>query len=78
MRQTHIAGDKLFVDYSGDKAYYVDSATGQRIACELFVATLGASSYTFAEATHSQKTPDFLASQARAALFRRCAAGAGQ
>lgn len=69
MRQTHIAGDKLFVDYSGDKAYYVDSATGQRIACELFVATLGASSYTFAEATHSQKTPDFLGSQARALRF---------
>lgn len=69
MRQTHIAGDKLFVDYSGDKAFYVDAATGQRIACELFVATLGASSYTFAEATHTQKTPDFLASQARALRF---------
>ena len=69
MRQTHLAGDKLFVDYSGDKAFYVDAATGQRIPCELFVATLGASSYTFAEATHTQKTPDFLASQARALRF---------
>jgi transposase len=69
MRQTHIAGDKLYVDYSGDKAHYVDITSGQRVGCELFVATLGASSYTFAEATHSQKTPDFLASQVRALRF---------
>ena len=66
MRQHHIAGDKLFVDYSGDKVHYTDPKTGQRIDCELFVATLGASSYTYAEATLTQKTPDFLASQARA------------
>ncbi len=69
MRQHHIAGDKLFVDYSGDKVHYTDPKTGQRIDCELFVATLGASSYTYAEATLTQKTPDFLASQARAYSF---------
>jgi transposase len=69
MRQHHLAGDKLFVDYSGDKVYYMDPGTGERIGCELFVATLGASSYTFAEATLSQKTPDFLGSQARALSF---------
>lgn len=57
MRQTHIAGDKLFVDYSGDKGFYVDAATGQRVPCELFVATLGTSSDTFAEATHTHAGP---------------------
>lgn len=69
MRQHHLGGDKLFVDYSGDKVYYTDPKSGERVACELFVATLGASSYTYAEATLSQRTPDFLSSQARAYSF---------
>lgn len=69
MRQSHQGGDKLFVDYAGLKAYYTDPATGERIACELFVATLGASSYTYAEASASQKVPDFLASHVRALTF---------
>ena len=69
MRQTHLAGDKLFVDYAGHKAYYTDPQTGQRVPCELFVATLGASNFTYAEASPSQKIPYFLASHARALTF---------
>ena len=69
MRQSHKGGDKLFVDYAGMKAYYTDPATGARVACELFVAALGASSYTYAEASPSQKAPDFLASHVRALTF---------
>ncbi len=66
MRQVHQGGDRLFVDYSGLKAYYTDPTTGDGVACELFVATLGASSYTYAEASPSQQVPDFLASHVRA------------
>ena len=69
MRQVHQGGDRLFVDYSGLKAYYTDPATGDSVACELFVATLGASSYTYAEASPSQQVPDFLASHVRALAF---------
>jgi hypothetical protein len=52
MRQEHRAGEKLFVDYSGKKPRIVDPKTGEVIEVELFVAALGASNYTFAEATH--------------------------
>ena len=69
MRQVHQGGDRLFVDYSGLKAYYTDPITGDSVACELFVATLGASSYTYAEASPSQQVPDFLASHVRALAF---------
>jgi transposase len=41
MRQVHQGGDRLFVDYSGLKAYYTDPTTYDSVACELFVATLG-------------------------------------
>lgn len=66
MRQAHGAGDKVFVDYSGKKPHYVIQATGEVIEVELFVAVLGASNYTYAEATHTQSVPDFCASNARA------------
>ena len=69
MRQEHLAGDKLFVDYSGKRPHYIDAATGERVDCELFVAVLGASNYTFAEATRSQRGPDFIASHVRALAF---------
>lgn len=69
MKQEHRAGDKLFVDYSGKKPHYVDVATGERVECELFVATLGASNHTYAEATHTQRVHDFLASHERAFAF---------
>ena len=65
MRQVHRAGDKLFVDYSGKKAHYVDAGTGEIVECELFVGVLGASNYTYAEATRTQSGPDWIASHVR-------------
>ena len=76
MRQEHRAGEKLFVDYSGKKPHLVDPKTGEVIAVELFVAVLGASNYTFAEATLTQRGPDFIASHARAFRFLGGATGA--
>jgi len=69
MRQVHRAGEKLFVDYAGKKPSVVDRATGEEREVELFVAALGASSMTYAEATESQRVADFLASHTRALEF---------
>lgn len=69
MRHVHRAGEKLFVDYSGKKPTIIDPATGEVIAVELFVAVLGASSYTYAEATRTQQVPDWLASHQHAFAF---------
>jgi len=66
MRQTHRAGEKLFIDYSGKKPRIADPDTGEITVVELFVAVLGASNYTFAEVTRSQKLGDFCASTVRA------------
>ena len=60
MRQDHLAGDKMFVDYSGRKPAIVDLKTGERIEVELFVAVLGASNHTYAEATYTQRVADFV------------------
>jgi transposase len=60
MRQTHKAGEQLFIDYSGKKAHYTDSTTGEKVSVELFVATMGASNHTFVVATETQQVPDFL------------------
>ena len=62
MRQVHRAGEKLFIDYSGKKPRIVDRETGEVIEVELFVAVLGASNYTYAEATRTQRLADFVAS----------------
>jgi transposase len=69
MRQVHVAGDKLFVDYSGMKPRLVDPETGEVVEVELFVAVLGASNYTYAEATRSQQVGDFVSSVSRALSF---------
>jgi len=69
MRQVHRAGEKLFVDYSGDKPGVVDPKTGAVQEAEFFVATLGASNFSFAEATWSQTLPDWTASHVRAFEF---------
>ena len=69
MRQEHRAGEKLFVDYSGKKPHVVDPGTGQVVAVELFVAVLGASNYTYAEATRTQRGADFIASHLRALQY---------
>jgi transposase len=66
MRQTHVAGDKVFVDYSGKKLFsIVDPATGEVRDAEIFVAVLGASSYTYAEVTWTQALPDWIGSHVR-------------
>jgi transposase len=69
MRQVHVAGDKLFVDYSGRKPHVVDGRTGECVEVELFVAVLGASNYTYAEASRTQQIPDWLASHTRALSY---------
>ncbi len=66
MRQVHRPGEKLFLDYSGKKPRICDPQTGEVTEVELFVAVLGASNYTFVEATRSQTVPDFCASTVRA------------
>ncbi len=47
-RQEHRAGEKVFVDYAGQKPYLIDPTTGELIAVELFAGVLGASNYTYA------------------------------
>ena len=50
MRQTHGPAEKLFVDYAGDTVAVIDPATGEVGQAQIFVAVLGASNYTYAEA----------------------------
>jgi len=69
MRQTHVAGEKLFVDYCGPTVDVVNAATGEVRTAQLFVACMGASNYTFAEATWSQRLPDWIGSHTRAFAF---------
>jgi transposase len=71
MRQPHRAGEKLFVDYAGKKPRLVNPVTGEEQEVELFVAVLGASSFTYVEATRSQRSADFIASHTRALEFFR-------
>lgn len=66
MRQEHRAGERMFVDYPGQTLPIVDPATGEVTQAELFVAVLGASSYTYAEATPSQALPDWIAGHVHA------------
>jgi transposase len=66
MRQVHRAGEKTFVDFSGKRPQLADPATGEIVEVELFVAVLGASNYTYAEATRSQKLGDFVGATMRA------------
>lgn len=69
MRQVHIAGDMLFVDYAGQTVPIVCASTGEIRFAQVFVAVLGASNYTYAEATLTQTLPDWLGSHARAFSF---------
>jgi transposase len=66
MRQTHKAGEKCFVDYAGQTVSIVSPSTGECREAQIFVAVLGASNYTYAEASLSQSLPDWLASHVRA------------
>ena len=75
MRQVHRAGEKIFVDYSGMRPEIVDPKTGEVTAVELFVGALGASGYTYAEATLSQDLPSWIGSHQRMfAFFGGCSA----
>lgn len=62
MHMNHKAGDKMFVDYAGKTLEIVNKETGEVIEVQFFVAILGASQYTYAEASMSQKKEDFIAS----------------
>jgi len=75
MRQHHVAGDKLFVDYSGKRLEISDPLTGEIRMAEIFVAVLGASNYTFAEVTWSQTLPDWIGSHVRLFRHRRVVIG---
>jgi transposase len=68
MRQQHVAGDKAFVDYSGKRVAITDPATGEVRLAEIFVAVLGASNLTYAEATWTQSLPDWIGAHVR--MFR--------
>lgn len=65
MRQIHKAGEKTFVDYAGMTVPWIDFATGNIQQAQIFVGSLGASQYTFCEATASQRLPDWIQSHAR-------------
>lgn len=69
MRQAHKAGEKLFVDYAGMTLSWSDQTTGEIFDAQIFVATLGASNYTYVEATRSQQLGDWIASHVRAFSF---------
>lgn len=69
MRHTHKLGESLFIDYAGMTMPVIDSKTGEIKEAEIFVAALGASDYIFAEATWTQKLPDWVASHVRAFEF---------
>jgi len=62
LRMHHKPGDKMYIDYTGHKMRIVDKLTGEKIQVEVFVAVLGASQYTYIEASVSQKKEDFILS----------------
>jgi transposase len=69
MRQKHKAGEKLFVDYAGQTVNVVDPQTGAVREAQIFVATLGASNYTYAEAHWQQDLPSWIGAHVRALEF---------
>jgi len=69
MRLTHHAGEKLYVDYAGLTLPLTDPKTGERHDGQVFVATLGASGYTYVEVTLTQSTQDWLGAHVRALAF---------
>ena len=69
MRQTHRAGEKLFVDFCGQTVPITDPRTGEIRQAQIFVAVLGASSYTYAEAVETQSLADWIGAHVRAFEF---------
>jgi transposase len=66
MHIEHKAGDKLYVDYAGEKLHVVDPISGEQKAVEVFVAILGCSQLTYVEASYSQQKEELIASCERA------------
>lgn len=66
LRQIHKAGERLFVDYAGQTVPVIDPFTGEIRYAEIFVAVLGASNYTYAEATYAQDLPSWIGAHIRA------------
>ena len=67
MRQTYVSGERLFVDYAGDGVpVVVDRLTGELRKAQIFVAVLGASSFTLAHASWTQTLPDWIDAHVRA------------
>jgi len=69
MRQSHRAGERLFVDYAGQTVPVTNPRTGEIREAEIFVAVMGASNYSYAEATWTQSLPDWIGSHVRAFEF---------
>lgn len=69
MRQIHIGGEHLFIDFSGMTASITDPETGEVTTVQIFVATFGASNYTYFEAVSSQKLQDWIEAHIRAFKF---------
>jgi transposase len=69
MRQAHPAGERMFVDYAGQTVDLIDRGTGEVRAAQIFVAAMGASNYTYAEATLTQSLPDWIGAHVRALAF---------
>jgi len=66
MRQPHVAGEKMFVDFAGETVPVIDPGTGTVSQAEVFVAVLGASNYTYAEVCPSQELAHWLGAHVRA------------
>lgn len=66
LRQEYLAGEKLFVDFAGRTIPITNRHTGQSSEAEIFVAVLGASNYTYAEAVQSQSLPSWIGAHTRA------------
>ena len=69
LRQEHRAGEKLFVDYAGRTILVQSPTNGEMREAQLFVAVLGASNYTYAQATWTQGLGDWIGSHIRAFEF---------
>jgi transposase len=69
MRQAHPAGERMFVDYAGQTVDLIDGRTGEIRAAQIFVAAMGASNYTYAEASWTQTLPDWIGAHVRVLAF---------
>lgn len=69
LRQDYRAGEKMLTDYAGPTVAIADPSGGLPREAQIFIAVLGASNYTFAEATWTQRLPDWIASHVRAFAY---------